>query len=470
MATAAFLLLVSSVGVGFGWQPMPDGSPRVEYLVRIEPEMLTALQAGSTIPIVSEVPEDVGPIGRVRIVIGTEALPRQNLPVSHRTIRRKPNLDASGARTSRKPPTGVQQAQFTTPVPASGGYSQPAAAPQPSGTPAPSLPGNPSGGSSFEKAIAAGEKQAAAARAEATQAVSAQASELQSGLSRQLQRTTDSFQQVPSMPRITGGPSPGWPGVTPHVPAERSDVGGSSPPAGVQANGARAAGSTAILRGAAPIHGQPPVSGNASPAGLGVSSSQPVGTYRGQRLDQPVPAGSARPASGAGQSYGGTPPAAVAGGDGQPGGNFPTGVADYRARASAGPGFPVASRNGQGGNVPGARAGETKVQKMRDSSFASATPSSQASNAPRPPQYSQGAGAEGRVARNEQRDAQLQDRSQTSSEVGPGMFTLLLAWVLLFGSVAGNLYLFWSYLDIRGKYQMVIYGNRGASQQYSRAG
>jgi len=71
MATAAFLLLVSSVGVGFGWQPMPDGSPRVEYLVRIEPEMLTALQAGSTIPIVSEVPEDVGPIGRVRIVIGT---------------------------------------------------------------------------------------------------------------------------------------------------------------------------------------------------------------------------------------------------------------------------------------------------------------------------------------------------------------------------------------------------------------
>jgi len=50
------------------------------------------------------------------------------------------------------------------------------------------------------------------------------------------------------------------------------------------------------------------------------------------------------------------------------------------------------------------------------------------------------------------------------------MFTLLLAWVLLFGSVAGNLYLFWSYLDIRGKYQMVIYGNRGASQQYSRAG
>ena len=32
----------------------------------------------------------------------------------------------------------------------------------------------------------------------------------------------------------------------------------------------------------------------------------------------------------------------------------------------------------------------------------------------------------------------------------------MLAWVLLSGSGAGNLYLFWSYLDIRNKYRGLI--------------
>jgi hypothetical protein len=36
------------------------------------------------------------------------------------------------------------------------------------------------------------------------------------------------------------------------------------------------------------------------------------------------------------------------------------------------------------------------------------------------------------------------------------MFPLLLAWVLLSGSGAGNLYLFWSYLDIRHKYRGLV--------------
>ena len=104
MDAATLLLLTSSIGVGFGWQPMPDGSPRVEYLVQIEPEMLTALQAGSTIPIVSEVPEEIGPIGRVRIVIGRETLPRQNLSVPLKTIRNKPTSEAPGSMTSRSTP------------------------------------------------------------------------------------------------------------------------------------------------------------------------------------------------------------------------------------------------------------------------------------------------------------------------------------------------------------------------------
>jgi hypothetical protein len=33
---------------------------------------------------------------------------------------------------------------------------------------------------------------------------------------------------------------------------------------------------------------------------------------------------------------------------------------------------------------------------------------------------------------------------------------VLAAWVLLSGSVAGNLYLFWSYLDVRQKYRALV--------------
>ena len=54
---------------------------------------------------------------------------------------------------------------------------------------------------------------------------------------------------------------------------------------------------------------------------------------------------------------------------------------------------------------------------------------------------------------------------QVTADNGPGIFSLLLAWVLLMGSVAGNLYLFWSYLDIRGKYLAVIRSNQGPHSQ-----
>jgi hypothetical protein len=34
--------------------------------------------------------------------------------------------------------------------------------------------------------------------------------------------------------------------------------------------------------------------------------------------------------------------------------------------------------------------------------------------------------------------------------------TVLVAWVLLSGSIAGNMYLFWSYLDVRQKYRSLV--------------
>lgn len=47
------------------------------------------------------------------------------------------------------------------------------------------------------------------------------------------------------------------------------------------------------------------------------------------------------------------------------------------------------------------------------------------------------------------------DASHARGEA-PHWGAVTVAWVLLFGSAAGNFYLFWSYLDVRSKYQAVI--------------
>jgi hypothetical protein len=103
MDGAALLLLVSSVGVAFGWQPMPDGSQRYEYVVQVEPDLVKTLADGQSIPIVSDVPEQVQPIGRIRLVVGREALPRQRL-----VTRLKPANDGSDE-------SGVALAQYNQP-------------------------------------------------------------------------------------------------------------------------------------------------------------------------------------------------------------------------------------------------------------------------------------------------------------------------------------------------------------------
>lgn len=121
MSAAALVLLAAGVGVGYGWQPMSDGSNRYEYLVQVEPELLATLEEGRSIPIVSDVPEGVGPIGRIRIVVGRGDLPRQRLVTDL-----KPTTDASSP-TDVPLPDGIILTQYNQ-------YPAPTYAPaQPSG-------------------------------------------------------------------------------------------------------------------------------------------------------------------------------------------------------------------------------------------------------------------------------------------------------------------------------------------------
>jgi len=107
MNAALLVLLASGVGVDFGWRPMPDGSPSYEYIVQLEPELLATLEEGQSVPIASEVPEDVRPIGRIRIVVGREPLPRQKL-----VTRFKPWPEQTGRRQSRQ---AIVETQYTAP-------------------------------------------------------------------------------------------------------------------------------------------------------------------------------------------------------------------------------------------------------------------------------------------------------------------------------------------------------------------
>ncbi len=100
---AAFWAALAVSAVGFGWQPMPDGSEGVEYLIQVEPELLQSLAEGESVPISGEVPEGVGPVRRVRLVVGSGELPRQAVTA----------LKPAGGQQPL--PDGVVQTQYTLP-------------------------------------------------------------------------------------------------------------------------------------------------------------------------------------------------------------------------------------------------------------------------------------------------------------------------------------------------------------------
>jgi hypothetical protein len=66
-------------GIECGWQPMPDGSASYECVIQVSPELVNSLQRGDSIPLTIDVPEHIRPISRIRLVAGSEIVPRQIL-------------------------------------------------------------------------------------------------------------------------------------------------------------------------------------------------------------------------------------------------------------------------------------------------------------------------------------------------------------------------------------------------------
>ena len=78
MSPIPLLIVLSSVGIDAGWQPLKDGG--LEYTVQIEPQQLRMLKPGDQL--VSEVPPTSRDIRRIRVTVGTEKLARTELPAA----------------------------------------------------------------------------------------------------------------------------------------------------------------------------------------------------------------------------------------------------------------------------------------------------------------------------------------------------------------------------------------------------
>jgi hypothetical protein len=96
--------LAAESGIECGWQPMPDGSASYECVIQVAPELLNSLRRGDSIPLTIDVPEHIRPISRIRLVAGNESLPRQALATN---LKPWPTAD-------KKSREGVIETQFTT--------------------------------------------------------------------------------------------------------------------------------------------------------------------------------------------------------------------------------------------------------------------------------------------------------------------------------------------------------------------
>jgi hypothetical protein len=127
MDAALALLYVVLGGVNYGWQPADDAANGYEYIVQVEPELLDAMRRGNAVPIESNVPAEVAPIRKVRIVVGRGELPRETAAVNRTAYfagqpewtpdRYGPIEPAAATRGERYPPPSLPPSSQVGPPP-----------------------------------------------------------------------------------------------------------------------------------------------------------------------------------------------------------------------------------------------------------------------------------------------------------------------------------------------------------------
>ena len=488
MQSALLFLMASSLGVMFGWQPMPDGSPQYEYVVQLEPELLATMREGTTIPISSEVPDDIRPIARIRITVGRDDLPREQLAA---------DLKPLPERESRE---GLVETQYVVPPVDSSTVpryqSQPILPPDSaSGQILPPTSRPPTGGDAFGQTLQRSAEQAR--NASSSDDILPPTSEIRPPQSapRYSQPIDNSNQKngnQADISRLFGPPSDNGQGELLPVD-DRSITSGNrydSAPAGGQQ----------IL--------PPPRTTTNPTSNRRTEDSSTVGS-RYQRLDEPIPTETAAerthaPASNTPGVFNAPWPALERFEDaplaqewntpnppGDRNASQPAFDADPAAWPSTntdGSAFDVAERTTPAGrrgsgdtlSFPASQSGgiasgrpqsppptpEIRREMLNQPADAELVTASGEPVRPTPTStFPFSPGQPTSVLPQSNVIAQPPAASGETGSVNGKMFPLLLAWVLLSGSGAGNLYLFWSYLDIRHKYRGLI---RSAGRKLGR--
>src|SRR5690606_15773428 len=96
MTTYAAVALAALWSVTFGYEPSADADEGYDYIVQVEPAALEALQHGEVPEIEANLPPEVNPVRRVRIVVGNQPLPKKlRAPVAREVRRPEVETDSS---------------------------------------------------------------------------------------------------------------------------------------------------------------------------------------------------------------------------------------------------------------------------------------------------------------------------------------------------------------------------------------
>lgn len=93
MTSPALLILVPLLGVSFGYEPSTDAEEGYDYTVQVEPELLEQLRKGRADTIEANIPPEVTPIRRIRVVVGTDELPKKLRPGTSARATYRQDLD-----------------------------------------------------------------------------------------------------------------------------------------------------------------------------------------------------------------------------------------------------------------------------------------------------------------------------------------------------------------------------------------
>lgn len=469
--------LAAEAGLECGWQPMPDGSASYECIIQVAPESLNALRRGDSIPLTIDVPDHIRPISRIRLIAGNEAIPRQILaknlkPWPEEEKKSREGIVETQFTTNNIDPRYTNQQATNGAVVPINGYAtnvQDAVAHQ-----------LQSSGQAIQNAV--GQITQDVLPPEASRSVADAVNRAGQELGNNLRSASDSVQN------------------------DIRQMFGSEP---------AASGNSSIL----PPASQPTtVINNQQPQAILPNGANPTAS-NSRRLDQPIPStqnnnwqssqtsintpNASNPISPPssfdvqrGERYGNVQPIAGSGATALPQNSVPLTASQTDRYGNPGQTVSADSRNGASGNPQAVGTGPSfpAITPTLGHEQSSITPTPQTTSSTpeiRREMLSQPANAEIQganglpigqqpinptqvatqtpqnqsppAANNFNWSTQPQIQRPTTPQMGDStgtsansVFPLLLSWVLLSGSGAGNLYLFWSYLDVRTKYRDLI--------------